>query len=315
MTRSKGSVILLLIITTALLITAMLKRDASPIKIISVNQVHTYLYTSDLETLSIPLLLSHDQTHLLLEDAIHTVYITNKEQSEKIPMTLTNIKKDGRRDFDAASFHQYHMNIAPSLNTDNLTTFIEDALLVITYYDQPRLTIPIGSFSYSFLDQTVNHISIETRINVPTHIGPFPTSMGLYFNVNNKTQDPITITNLSLLTEAVKPNLSAIIELPKPTQDISVLSDHMPQNYNPLARISTPSASVELTPRSESFFLVPFTYIDNLYVLHRYPLLIEYTYQDNVYTVVYDDFLFIKTDSFITHHDTLHNEVTYDQHH
>ncbi len=312
MTLRKGSIILALTITTVLLIIAMLKSNTRPMKIISVNHVHTYLYTSDLETLSIPLLSSHDDTHLLLEDAIDKAYITNKEASEKIPITVTSIKKDGHRHYDGTLYHQYHIEIAPALKTDNLTTFIEDALLVITYDNYPALSIPVGSFSYSFYDTKSKHLSIETRINIPNHIGPYPTSMGLYFNVNNKTQDPIIITKISLLTKAVQPNLNELIELSKPTQDKEALSDLMPQNYNPLATPKTSPESIEITPKSESFFLLPFTYIDNLHLLHRYPLLIEYSYQNVSYTVVYDDFLFIKTDPFIVKHDTLHNEVAYD---
>lgn len=315
MTPSKGSVILLLSIATVMLIITMFKQDDRPITLISVNQVHTYLYTSDLETMPIPLLINKDDTHLLLEEAIDSVFITNDEQSQKIPVKLTDIRKDSIREYNNYQYHEVTLFINPSLKTTALTTHIDDAMLVITYHDFPELILPIGSFSYSFYDNTHSHISVETRINIPKHTDEYPTSMGLYFNINNKTKAPLTITNLSLLTNQVTPNTDHIMELTSPTQDLDALGEHMPKNYNPLDSARDKPLAIELAPNTESFFLMPFTYQDSLGLLHRYPLYIEYTYQGKTYAAVYDDFLFIKTDPFIFPNDTFHNEVIYDDYH
>ncbi len=314
MKHSKGVVFLLLSIATIMLMIALLRSENTAIKIISVNQVHSYLYTSDLETISIPLLINTEQSHVFLEEAIDTVYITNETKKQKIPVTLTNIRKDNTRDYNDAPHHQYTVFISPALKTNDLTTHIDEALLVITYHDYPELRVPIGTFSYSFYDQQTNHISIETRINIPKNIEHYPTSMGLYFNVNNKTSNPITITKLSLLTDAITPNMDAIIALDSPTQNIDELLDYMPKNYNPLASTTPAQPTLDLSPYTESFFLVPFTYQTTFQLLHRYPLLIEYLYQGDTYLAIYDDFLFIKTDPFISPNNTLHNEVVYDDH-
>jgi hypothetical protein len=314
MKHSKGVIFLLLSIATSMLIITMLRSDNKDVKIISVNQVHSYLYTSDLETISIPLLINTERSHVLLKEAIDKVYITNESETQKLPLTLTNIRKDNTRDYNDYPHHQFTVFISPTLKTNDLTTHINDALLVITYHDYPELRIPIGSFSYSFYDHHTNHISIETRINIPKHIGQYPTSMGLYFNVNNKTSDPITITNISLLTEAVTPNINAIVELEDPTQNIDDLLAYMPENYNPLANNTITTSSLNLSPNSESFFLIPFSYKSSVLLFPRYPLFIEYTYQGEPYFAIYDDFLFIKTDPFLSPNDTLHNEVIYDDH-
>lgn len=314
MTPSKGSVIVLLSIATIMLIVTMFKQDDRPITLISVNQVHSYLYTSDLESLPIPLLINKDDTHLLLEEAIDSVFITNEAQSQKIPVKLTDIRKDSIREYKTYQYHEVTLFINPTLKTTALTTHIDEAILVITYHDFPELKLPIGSFSYSFYDNTHNHISVETRINIPKHTDQYPTSMGLYFNINNKTNTPITITTLSLLTTQVKPNTDHIIELTSPTQDVAALGELMPKNYNPRDSVSDDTLALELAPNTESFFLMPFTYQDTLGLLHRYPLYIEYTYQGNDYAAVYDDFLFIKTDPFMFPNDTFHNEVIYDDH-
>lgn len=315
MTPSKASIILLLSIATIMLIITMFKQDDRPITLISVNQVHTYLYTSDLETMPIPLLINKDDTHLLLEEAIDSVFITNDEQSQKIPVKLTDIKKQGIRTYKDNQYHEVSLFINPTVKTSALTTHIDDAMLVITYHDFPELKLPIGPFSYSFYDNNHHHISIETRINIPKHTDQYPTSMGLYFNINNKTSDVLTITNLSLLTTQVKPNTDHIIELTRPTQDGDALGEHMPKNYNPLDSVTDKAFALELAPNTESFFLMPFTYQDRLRLLHRYPLYIEYTYQGKTYAAVYDDFLFIKTDPFLFPNDTYHNEVIYDDYH
>lgn len=279
------------------------------IEIYSIKKIHQHVHTSDLETMTFPVLINQNKSVYMVEDAIIDSYLMDEESLMKIPVSITSIEQSHRQSFQGHTFFAYAIKASINVTTDDFHMQLNDAVLVLSYQDEVTLKVPIGSFDYAFKSLESNHVHVYDRINLSHTIGEVPTSMGMVISIENKTMHPINIHSIKLLTNRIIPNMQAIKTLKILDPNASKLTNYFDETIVHLPNAS-PISPLIIEPYEESIYAIPFSYLDQTYIMHQYPIIITYELEGILHEATFDDFTFIKTNPFINAEEGIYESAT-----
>ena len=310
-----SSVFAFVMLTVLFLIGALLLASEEAVKIYALRQVHSYAYSSEIETFSIPVIINTDQTHYFLEEAIQRVQIKSATSDDTVPLDLVHIHSEGELRYNAQTYHYFTVHVRIALYAEDLVIQIPNASLRFDYIESDSLTIPIGEFNYTFEAFHAEHLVMHTRINLPYHFGDLPSSGGLLFSLENKTSESIEIVRIEINSTHVKPNMRYLKRFYGDIDSMMGFDALFSEHYHFFQDAQDQHASHRLKAQEEGYFTVPFAYENALYAVYRYPIVVHYVYQGELHQLVVDDFMFIRTHPFRFEHDTLHQAVVIDEDH
>ncbi|MFW5864667.1 MAG: hypothetical protein ACOCUE_01245 [Candidatus Izemoplasmataceae bacterium] len=282
------------------------------IAIYSAKLSHQYIHTSELETIMFPILINQDDSLFMIKEAVIDSYIINQDTHEKVPVNIVSMKQTHEQLFKETTYFGYQIQAAIGIYSEDLAIDYHQAKLEIIYNDGVTLSIPIGAFYYHFVSLDTPHLFVYDRINLSSDTLGVSSSMGSLFSLENKSDYPIAIESIKLLSQTITPNMSLLSQLEVLDANKYKLEDYFSES----AYLLPPSSNnkpVTLEAYEEAFFAIPFTYLDQDKLLHQYPLVITYTLEEERYTAIFDDFTFIKTNIFLGDNHAIYEAVTIDQ--
>jgi hypothetical protein len=268
------------------------------LEIYSPSMSHQNLHTSDLEHLSFPILINQDKSLFMQEEAVLDSYIDCFDSGEIIPVHIVDIQKTHQQNFNNKTFFGYLMDVKLAFSTEDYYIQCKEAKLVLKYHDDISLTLKVGTIDYAFKPLDQAHLYVHDRINLSHKIDEVPSSMGMVLSLENKSMHAMTIDDIALLSETIKPNMSALMLL----DDLDTEKQQLTDYFNELIYLDKPSSSIKpliINPYEEAIIAVPFSYLDHPLLLHRYAIKITYTLNGLQYEAYFDEFTFIKTYEFL----------------
>ncbi len=276
----------------------------------SVRNNHTYAYTSELETFSVPFLINDQETIHTLEDAIVRTTITCEDSEMIVPVDLETLQFVEAVDFLNAPFYSYNFLFTIGVYAEDLIINIDRASLVVEYLSGEKLTLDIGSFHYTFEAFDSEHLSVHTRFNIHQHFDQYPNSVGLIFSLENKTASVIEIIDVNFNSN-VAANMAYMRTFEGDMDAFLTLETVYGEAIDVQSEKSLQSSPIRLDSMMTCSYVVPFAYGDDLFAMHRYPIIIEYLFNGEKHRMVVDDFLFIRTKPFHVFHASIHAEVVF----
>ncbi len=278
-----------------------------PLRVVSLDTMHAYVYTSDHETFSVPVLLSSDSTPYAYTEGIVRTYVESSCGRERVPVTLIDIHHEGTVRFRDEAFMAmaYELKIAVVIQ-DGLIA-IDEAELVLESVQAKTLRVPMGAFYYHFDMEDSPRLALYDRHNV--HAEPFgmPTSVGVVFRLRNTGATPLEVHEVSLGGAAVQPDMRAFRRHEGEVNSFLSIDALLGRTYDALSTPRSLAVTPRLMPGETGWFFVPFAYQRPL-ALHRYPLIITYQSDGELHRLVGDDFLAIRT-PLHGHESLAHREV------
>lgn len=305
------SVMTITFISVVLLIVTLLQTEEKPLSIYSVRESHTYVYTSSLETFTIPILINHPNSVLVLEEQIINISIEAADQSLRVPLELHSISFKQKQLFKEDNYYQYHFHLKPSIYAEDDVIEIKEAFLIIDYTNQFQLKLNIGVFTYRFGALNDTALFVYDRINIHEQSGGLPNSFGLIFSLANKTSSTIEIIKVSIQNPQVTPNMKHIKEI-DPIHSGKIDMATIFKDYDPLEPFEYHKQPMTVPAYKENHYFIPFSYKEDVDLLtHKYPLIISYLLDGERYELIADDFRFIRTNVFDSYHPRIHQRGTY----
>ncbi len=299
--------VLILGMGTFLLVTSCTQKN-EPLKMVTLKQRHTYVYTSALETFSIDVLVNTKAHALLLEDGVRDVVIIAKDDTTRIPLTLSRIDYHGKQRYDGAlmSYVTYHLRIA--VRQEEGTINVKDAALKITDVHGEHITLPIGNFNYYFGLDAPSRINVIARHNLHDNDKFLPTSQGVVLELENLTEDVIELIGIGLNDLHATFDLSRIVEVDNYPDAHTSCETLFKTACDVTLDASRPDEPIVLSPFESKRIALPLALTDEYTILHRYPIVIKSAIGDDLVYDVFDDFPFIRTNPFegvSSHHETV----------
>ncbi|XFA99253.1 hypothetical protein ACAG96_01405 [Candidatus Izemoplasma sp. B36] len=284
--RKAFTIIIVLFIVIASGIILLVEDEKSQVSVLSLKKHYSRLITGNQETISIPLYFSSNKSFLTEINSIEDTYLLDDFNQLKISVNNIRYVSDCLDDFNN-TYYLYMFDINFEEVTIDKIDF-SDTLLKIIYKNQDFLELSIGEMNLVFKDvyQDPNLDIFRVYTTVKT-IDNTEYISGLVLGLDNFNKE-ITIQNISIGTEEIELDTSHLYHLDHAiTYDIDI-DTVLETNYNPL------NIGIQLDFRVEAgLILIPFTYKNDLFLLNRFPIYIEYLYQNATYKYILDDFMYI----------------------
>lgn len=308
----KRLMILLPLISIGLIIYFLITPVNKNVQIYSINMAHQHIHTSDLETMTFPVLINQDKSVFMVHDAIIDSYLLSEDSLERVPITIESIEKTHKQPFKGSTYFGYTINASISIITEDHLIHLKEASLILHYQDDMTLTIPIGEMAYAFKSLESNHLHVYDRINLSHKIGETPSSMGMVLSIENKTMNPISIKEITLISSHILPNLYELETLNQLNPDALKLTDYFHETIY-LSKNASLVSPLIIEAYEEAIYAIPFSYLDLSLVMHQYPLIITYQMEGKTYEAIFDDFRFIKTNHFNDSEEAIYEQATIDK--
>ncbi len=284
--------------------------EALPLRVVTLETMHTYVYTSEHETFHVPVAMNDATTPFAMEEGIVRAYVESTCQRDRVPVTLVSVHEEGKVTRGDVRMHAFSYELRIGVVIQDGLVAIDEAELVLKSVDGNALRIPIGAFYYRFDLSEPAHLRLYDRHNV--HAEPFgmPTSVGVIFRVRNGGDASLTIDDVSLGGSAVRPDMRALRRFEGDADPFLSIDTLLGRRYDALAPARAIAVSPTVAAGETAWFFVPFSYQRPL-ALHRYPLIISYTVEGETHQLVGDDFTMIRTPMAL-HESAAHREVFVD---
>ncbi len=304
------STLVVLLFGLGLLVTLKRCHEDDTIEAYSVKEAHSYVYSSDVETFNIPFLINQKDTIYTLEDALVRSVIKCKDTEDLVPIDLVDISFIEMVDFMDLDFYSYQFVFKIGVYAEDLIINIDDARLHLSYQTGQTSVLDIGSFNYSFESENSEHLRMHTRFNIHQHFNQYPSSVGLVFSLENKTQRALEITNISFNSQ-VEANMKYLRPFDGEIDAFLTLEEALGKPVDLMRPSRQQRHPIILEAEDTQMYVVPFAYAQRFEAMHRYPIIVEYLYEEAIHRMVIDDFMFIRTKPFHVYHEALHREVTF----
>lgn len=306
------TILMLILISGTFMLFGQSRQPSGPFEIITVKQCHTYVYTHALETFSIPFLIHDPRSPYTVHEAIHNPAIISEDGRMRMPLELVDIQSTGQLQYDSRTMHSYHYIFRPVFHSDNFSLNIADAQLVFDLENGDSASLNIGAFNYLFVPEEPDWLQLSARYNVHIKIEEIPTASGMVLHIENTRSHPIELSDMSVNCDAIAVDMSELVVY---DGAVSAHLEHA-QFETDLTRLfmprSTQETAIVIEAGASKQFFVPFRYVDDTWLLDRYPVVFTLIGEGVRHQQVVDDFQFIRTKWFaavhpsahIRHHDT-----------
>ena len=300
------TILMLMLISGTLVLLGQNRQAKGPFEIITVKQCHTYVHTHALETFSIPYLINDARSPYTVTEAIHNPAIQSEDGSMRMPLELVDIQSTGQVAYDTRTMNSYHYVFRPVFHSNDFSLNIPDAQLVFDLENGDQASLKIGEFNYLFVPEEPDWLQLSARYNVHVKIEDIPTASGMVLQVENTRSHPIELSDITLNCDAITVDMSQLVVY---EGDVSAHLEHtqfesdVDQLFMP--RSVQETAIIIEVGESKQFF-VPFRYVDDTWLLDRYPVVLTLIGEGIRHKQVVDDFQFIRTQWFAAVHPTAH---------
>ncbi len=256
------------------------------ISILSIKKHYSRLITSTQEKITIPLYFSSNKSFLTETSSIEDCYLLDDFNQLKVTIDEIRYAGDYLDDYD----NMYHLFMY-DINFEEVTIDqinFSNAVLKLIYKNQDCLELSIGEVNLVFKDvsqdQNLDIYRVYTTVKT---IDTIEYVSGLVVGLDNFNKE-ITIKNISLGLEQIKLDTNHLLHLDNAIAYDMDIDTVLGTDYDPFNKGIQIDFLVE-----EGLVLIPFTYTNNLFLLNRFPIYIEYTYKNATYEYVLDDFMYI----------------------
>ncbi len=278
--------------------------------VVSTRLNHTYLHTHDEQTFVIDVLTSPEETHHFAVSAIVAVEIRCPHGETRFPLRLVDVEHGGHVVFNHEAYVSRRIRLQPRVILENHRHLIDEAMLRIEYHDHPPLEIDIGAFGYAFHDKDNTHLFVHAIYNVHGVLRDIPTSTGVIIGIKNTSDVRLSIENVVLNAAGVVVDFANVRRYEGPLHAHLCIEDVLDERFEIVGIPENDATPFDLDVGDDVFLIVPFKYIDEHQLLHRYPLLIEYVPEgDGVHIHSEDDVPYIRTGLYHvggSHHVIIH---------
>ncbi len=279
---------LLAFLLASLYSVAMIAKNTEPLKVTTPLEARSIIHTKE-ETFKVDLYLNTLHSMYIYEEAMmtHTLRDTNKETV--LPITL----KDASYKKSREGGEVLRLTYALDIESSSEPLYLREAALHIEYSDQAVLEIPIGEFTYLYESDMSNTLDYVKSTPIKGDYGYGDTVVGHCVSLVNKSSNTLTIKDLSLNLDSIKPNLDYMHLSEGPITPLMGLEAIMDDAFNPKNPSLAPKSHALLSEETATL-CVPFTYEKDR-TLKRYALSVEYLENGRVKTLSIDDFSYLDT--------------------
>lgn len=280
------SVIFIFIVIGSILI-MIIEDRVDTIELYTIKKSYSRLITDNYEKISFPLYISSKDSFLTDKDNIESCYIY--DDNNEISVSLYQIRfVDEYRKINQSNYNLFMLDIGFNDITVDEITF-SDASLRLNYQNQEIIELKVGNLNLRFsdIDQNLNIDLYRAYTTVKSYENVEYIS-GIVLGLNALNDEDIIITNISIGSDRISPDLKNIKALTTQVDIKDDVSDILGYEYNQFSDLL--SAEYTLT---DNLMYIPFLYTEKVFLLNRFPIYIEYKINDNYYEYIIDDFMYV----------------------
>lgn len=255
------------------------ERKESPIVIYTDVAAKSFYLSEVTDDLIIDVYMSHRDLFYTDLEYLSTSSITDADQH--IPLPIRSIQYIGKLEFETIGplFHYQFRFHCDTTFTSSFHIEFENALLVLEYYPNLMISLPIGSLEIRHhAYDTEEHMSLFRLYAIPGSHNRCPVMNGIVLGLEPKTSVEMVIMNVRLgIVDATFHNL-----------DVFVLKESAKQGTTPGPDDFFKSESPPIIQNMYTYLFLPF---DSL-PLHRFSLIIQYRVGAEEHTFIIDDFIY-----------------------
>ena len=275
----------------------LMRLDATTVRVKSIPKEHIQLISEGEREFTADFLITSDTTFHTEFSAVQRARIVDETSEETLGVSVTGMDIIERVQVGHRLMHRVRVHYAHAFVTDGFSFISDDASLAITYRNDATMRVPLGHFHCYHKTPSSGPVSVVSIHNVHGRFTGGVTSKGMRVELHNDGEHPIEIDAFNILGGNVGVNERLIQTFARPYEPFMPI-EAMVHGYTP-ELIDEPMPVLRIQPGEKQAYVIPFAYGERGTLLHRYPLIIDYTAGDASHTFVMEDFVFINTDLFV----------------
>jgi hypothetical protein len=293
----------LLILLSILLI---FKKE-TPVKIITVPKIYSYVQSDSQDTIAIDILSTSPNGYWFDQQYIEGINISNTKTTLSLEMVNRVISTDGYV-VNSLTYYPIRLYVRPKVLIPNQFVIIDDANLNVYYGNGENLSLHIGELSlyYKQLDNT--DILLGSLSATHDFIEGIDTVSSISVELFNNTSDIIEVLGIDVLANNVFTNM-ALLQIDQPCTTETLTECFGLDEYHFFLPRSDKTIYVQYLPYQSHSLSVPLLYKKNV-PFHRFSIIVTYRIKGEIKEMVMDDFPFIRTSSFQKGYES--GYITYD---
>jgi len=281
---------LLLIIIGILVSIYLIKNKYDKVEILSLKQEYNIVYSSNLDTINIPLYFKRDNSYLSRNSQIDSVSLSNENTILKA--NLKSITTGQVANYKEDTFYEFIFSLSfPYYDDFNEPIFISDCEFNIKYKNGNTLSFEIGNVNVLFNTNIKNNgdINLVSLSAVTNEVDSNLTIVGINLSLVNELDRKIKLDTIKINNKNYE--LSYLDYSLDKVDTKKVLTKDKSYSYF-TNEIESGDMSLIIDPNEKVDIFVPLRYLDNILIVNNIPLYIEYEIDGNKNMFIIDDFTF-----------------------